>query len=183
MKKLLLIFVLSLMAIFAGCADDKDNNTDTETDIPENITYSFLVDSLSLIDKTDNTSEWRFLPYDDTDPLEAVFADMLGRPDNETDKIMCVSVLGVYEGEKERGPCYGSCGYYDGTIFRAYVYEKKTSYRCNDSGGALYEIYINNNISPYIYDYKILFSYIKEQILNNPYKNRYMEADTITVKK
>ncbi len=48
MKKLLLIFVLSLMAIFAGCADDKDNNTDTETDIPENITYSFLVDSLSL---------------------------------------------------------------------------------------------------------------------------------------
>ncbi len=126
MKKLLLIFVLSLMAIFAGCADDKDNNTDTETDIPENITYSFLVDSLSFIDKTDNTSEWRFLPYDDTDPLEAVFADMLGRPDNETDKIMCVSVLGVYEGEKESGPCYGRpCGYYDSTTFRAYVYEKK----------------------------------------------------------
>lgn len=127
MKKLLIMFVLSLMTVlFAGCADEKDNNTDIVIDtLPENITYSFLVDSLSFIDKTDNTSEWRFLPYDDTDPLEAVFADMLGRPDNETDKIMCVGVLGVYEGEKESGPCYGRpCGYYDRTSFRVYVYEK-----------------------------------------------------------
>lgn len=63
-----------------------------------------------------------------------------------------------------------------------YMFMKKTSYRCSNSGDALYEIYINNNISPYIYDYKILFSYIKEQILNNPYQNRYREPDRITVK-
>ena len=50
--------------LFAGCADDKgepniiyekDDNTDTGTDIPENITYNITVTSVSNIDKTDNT--------------------------------------------------------------------------------------------------------------------------------
>lgn len=193
MKKIFIMFVLSLMTVlFAGCADDKgepniiyekDNNTDTGTDIPEipeNITYSFLVNSVSHIDKTDNTSEWRFLPLNETNPLDAVIADMLGRPDNESDKIMCFGFNRHLEGDHYA--CYSPPCYYDNTVISAYFCEYENCSRCWTDYNSLYTINIDNNISPYIYDYKILFSYIKEQILNNPYQNRYQETDWITVK-
>ena len=190
MKKLLIMFVLSLMTVlFAGCADEKreqnivyekDNNTNTGTDVlPENITYSITVDSVSLIDKTDNTSEWRFLPSNNTDPLESVFADILGRPDNESDNIMRVTLNQSHLiGEAETGPCYGRpCGYYDNTFIRVYFCKQGDScYYISDS------IYLIEIKSDNIRDYKILFNYVKEQILNNPYENRYKEHDSIIVK-
>ncbi len=186
-KNLLLIFVLSLMTIlFAGCADDKgepniiyekDDNTDTGTDIPENITYNITVTSVSNIDKTDNTSAWRFEPYSAEDALEAVFADILGRPDSESDKTMIADINSSHlEGEYYKD-AFGS-GYYGNTYLN--VMFRSSDYV--DYGDAIYTITINNSSYPYINNYEILFNYVKEQILNNPYKNRYMEADTITVK-
>ena len=177
-KNLLLIFVLSLMTIlFAGCADDKgepniiyekDDNTDTGTDIPENITYNITVTSVSNIDKTDNTSAWRFEPYSADDALEAVFADILGRPDSESDKTMIADINSSHlEGEYYKD-AFGS-GYYGNTYLN--VMFRSSDYV--DYGDAIYTITINNSSYPYINNYEILFNYVKEQILNNPYKNRY----------
>ncbi len=72
---------------------------------------------------------------------------------------------------------FGS-GYYGNTYLN--VMFRSSDYV--DYGDAIYTITINNSSYPYINNYEILFNYVKEQILNNPYKNRYMEADTITVK-
>ncbi|MDE7315076.1 MAG: hypothetical protein K2N11_05160 [Mucispirillum sp.] len=196
-KNLLLIFVLSLMAIFAGCADEKgepnivygkDDNTGNNTDnntgmLPENITYSIIVNSISRMDKADNTSEWRFLPNIDSSYLEAVFADILGRPDNESNKIMCIALHNCHlEGDRT-----SVGGYWDDTNLGMHLIEydyvnKECWYSYQDYSDGVYSIEIENNLSPYIRDYKILFNYVKEQILNNPYKNRYKELDTITVK-
>ena len=163
--------------LFAGCADDKgepniiyekDDNTDTGTDIPENITYNITVTSVSNIDKTDNTSAWRFEPYSADDALEAVFADILGRPDSESDKTMIADINSSHlEGEYYKD-AFGS-GYYGNTYLN--VMFRSSDYV--DYGDAIYtrdgKIYTRVHGSKHIVEEKLAESVEKlfEQVYDN----------------
>lgn len=88
MKKI----IITLFTIFAlfGCAEDEkvdDSNTADDT----NATYhKVLVSSLSNISENDNVSTWGFMPCNADSFLDNDIADKLGRPNNNTKKIVYV---------------------------------------------------------------------------------------------
>ena len=86
------LFLLSIAAIFIlfGCADeDKINYSNTIDDV--NATYhKVLVSSLSNISENENISTWGFMPCSETSFLDNDIADKLGRPNENTNKIVYV---------------------------------------------------------------------------------------------
>lgn len=88
------LFLLSIAAIFTlfGCADeDKMNYYNTAAVDEVNATYhKVLVSSLSNISENENISTWGFMPCSETSFLDNDIADKLGRPNENTNKIVYV---------------------------------------------------------------------------------------------
>lgn len=87
------LFLLSIAAIFTlfGCAEeDKINYSNTIDEV--NATYhKVLVSSLSNISENDNISTWGFIPCNANSFLDNDIADKLGRPNDNTNKIVYIA--------------------------------------------------------------------------------------------
>lgn len=91
MKKIIITF-FTIFALF-GCAEDEKNNIISNCDNSSNDLNNYhkvLVSSLSNIPESDNISTWGFMPCDANSFLDNDIADKLGRPNNNTKKIVYV---------------------------------------------------------------------------------------------
>ncbi len=170
MKNILILLVLAFAII--GCADDKkdsdssipndnyqnvdDNLSSTDNiDTPQN-KYAIIIDSYSHIPRSDNMSEWGFVPYYDDDALESVVADKLGRPTDNTTKTVKVHMNFHKVCVNNNG---GDC------MAKIYIYDNAIGWILS----------ISISYYPYIPD-SIMRDYLINQVKNHPYENRYNEG-------
>lgn len=192
MKNILILLVLVFAII--GCADDKkdsdsstpndnyqnvdDNLSSTDNiDIPQN-KYAIIIDSYSHIPRSDNMSEWFFLPYHNS-ALNNVVADKLGRPTDNTTKTVCVW-MDFYSKICVNNNYYCEA---DIDIYQNKNYSDTSDYDygklCLDGsvgiGNSEHILSVEISYYPDIPD-SIMLDYLINQVKNHPYENRYNEG-------